>query len=66
MKHNLSGTRVSVIFYRQVRAERRRKDNLEYMKKPLKERLEDKRIEEEEREKVYRDVQNIFGKDLVP
>ena len=66
MKHNLSGTRVSVIFYRQVRAERRRKANLEYMKKPLKERLEDKRLEEEEREKVYRDVQKIFGKDLVP
>jgi hypothetical protein len=36
------------------------------MKKPLKERLEDKRLEEEEREKVYRDVQKIFGKDLVP
>ena len=66
MKHNLSGTRVSVIFYRQVRAERRRKANLEYMKKPLKERLEGERIAEEKREKVYRDVQKIFGKDLVP
>jgi len=66
MKHNLSGTRVSVIFYRQVRAERRRTANLEYMKKPLKERLEGERIAEEKREKVYRDVQKIFGKDLVP
>ena len=66
MKHNLSGTRVSVIFYTQVRAERQRKANLEYMKRPLKERLEDQRIEKEKREKVYRDVQNIFGKDLVP
>ena len=66
MKHNLSGSRVSVIFYRQVRAERQRKANLEYMKRPLKERLEDQRIEKEKREKVYRDVQNIFGKDLVP
>ena len=66
MKHNLSGTRVSVIFYTQVRAERQRKANLEYMKRPLKERLEDQRIEKEKREKVYRDVQKIFGKDLVP
>ena len=66
MKHNLSGSRVSVIFYRQDRAERHRKANLEYMKKPLKERLEDERIAEEEREKVYRDVQKIFGKDLIP
>jgi hypothetical protein len=66
MKHNLSGSRVSVIFYRQVRAERQRKANLEYMKRPLKERLEDERIQREESEKVYRDVQKIFGKDLVP
>ena len=55
-----------MIFYTQVRAERQRKANLEYMKRPLKERLEDQRIEKEKREKVYRDVQNIFGKDLVP
>jgi len=66
MKNNLSGSRVREIFYRQVRAERQRKANLEYMKRPLKERLEDQRIEKEKREKVYRDVQNIFGKDLVP
>jgi hypothetical protein len=66
MKHNLSGTRVSVIFYTQDRVERRRKADLEYMKKPLKERLEYERLEEEKREKVYRDVQNVFGKDLVP
>ena len=66
MKHNLSGARVAAIFYRQDRAERHRKANLEYMKKPLKERLEDERIQREESEKVYRDVQKIFGKDLVP
>jgi hypothetical protein len=36
------------------------------MKRPLKERLEDERIQREESEKVYRDVQKIFGKDLVP
>ena len=66
MKHNLSGTRISAIFFKQDRAERQRKANLEYMKRPLKERLEYERLEEEKREKVYRDVQNIFGKDLVP
>ena len=66
MKHNLSGTRVSVIFYKQDRVERGHKARLEYMKKPLKERLEDQRIQREESEKVYRDVQNVFGKELVP
>ena len=66
MKHNLSSSRASAIFYKQVRVEKRLKANLEYMKKPLKERLKDERIAEEKREKVYRDVQKIFGKDLVP
>lgn len=66
LKHGLSGARIGRICKKQKLIERGIKLGIERMKKPLKERLEDERIAEEKREKAYRDIQKIFGKDLVP
>tara|TARA_R110002020_G_scaffold44021_6_gene127231 strand:+ start:11443 stop:11748 length:306 start_codon:yes stop_codon:yes gene_type:complete len=66
LEYGLSNSRIQQICRKQKLIERGIKLRAEYIKKPLKERLELERIQREKSEKVYRDVQKIFGKDLVP
>ena len=58
----LSKERVRQIIAKQARIEKK----IEYMKKPLKERLEDQMLQRKQKEKIYLEVQNIFGKSIVP
>tara|TARA_R110000765_G_scaffold44566_2_gene92316 strand:+ start:398 stop:1111 length:714 start_codon:yes stop_codon:yes gene_type:complete len=58
----LSKERVRQIIAKQARIEKK----IEYMKKPLKERLEDQMLQRKQKEKIYLEVQNIFGKYIVP